>query len=160
MSDSLWPHGLSPLRLLWPQDFPGKNTGVGCHFLLQGIFLTQGPEISISSFFCYRKKELFCGQVLPKHFSSFSSLPLILFSLPRLMWWTRVVKNTIWHFRGGGWCPALDFLTVASVFWIQGASFFSTWGCPENRTRWWHIIISTVRCFQKFREACLCARSL
>ena len=23
-------------------DFPGKNTGVGCHFLLQGIFLTQG----------------------------------------------------------------------------------------------------------------------
>ena len=25
-------------------DFPGKNTGVGCHFLLQGIFLTQGPN--------------------------------------------------------------------------------------------------------------------
>ena len=25
---------------LW--DFPGKNTGMGCHFLLQGIFLTQG----------------------------------------------------------------------------------------------------------------------
>ena len=28
-------------RLLYPWDFPGKNTGVGCHFLLQGIFLTQ-----------------------------------------------------------------------------------------------------------------------
>ena len=27
---------------LRPWDFPGKNTGVGCHFLLQGIFLTQG----------------------------------------------------------------------------------------------------------------------
>ena len=25
-----------------PRDFPGKNTGVGCHFLLQGVFLTQG----------------------------------------------------------------------------------------------------------------------
>ena len=25
-----------------PWDFPGKNTGVGCHFLLQGIFPTQG----------------------------------------------------------------------------------------------------------------------
>ena len=25
-----------------PWDFPGKNTGVGCHFLLQGIFLAQG----------------------------------------------------------------------------------------------------------------------
>ena len=28
--------------LLCPWNFPGKNTGVGCHFLLQGIFLTQG----------------------------------------------------------------------------------------------------------------------
>ena len=30
------------IRLLCPQNLPGKNTGVGCHFLLQGIFLTQG----------------------------------------------------------------------------------------------------------------------
>ena len=37
-----WPHGLLPARLLCPWDFPGKNTGVGCHFLLQGIFPTQG----------------------------------------------------------------------------------------------------------------------
>ena len=35
-------HGLQPARLLCPWDFPGKSTGVGCHFLLQGIFLTQG----------------------------------------------------------------------------------------------------------------------
>ena len=32
MSDSLQPHGLYPTRLLCPWDFPGKNTGVGCHF--------------------------------------------------------------------------------------------------------------------------------
>ena len=31
-------------RLLCPWAFPGKNTGVGCHFLLQGIFLTQGSN--------------------------------------------------------------------------------------------------------------------
>ena len=41
MSDSLWPHGLQPTRLLCPWDSPGKNTGVGCHALLQGIFPTQ-----------------------------------------------------------------------------------------------------------------------
>ena len=35
------PLDCSPVRLLCPQDFPGKNTGMGCHFLLQGIFLTQ-----------------------------------------------------------------------------------------------------------------------
>ena len=40
MSSSLWSHGLYPV--LCPWDFSGKNTGVGCHFLLQGIFPTQG----------------------------------------------------------------------------------------------------------------------
>ena len=38
----LWSHGLQPVRLLCPWDFPGKNTGGGCHFFLQGIFPTQG----------------------------------------------------------------------------------------------------------------------
>ena len=44
MSDSLRPRGLQPARLLCPWDSPGKNTGVGCHFLLQGIFPTQGSN--------------------------------------------------------------------------------------------------------------------
>ena len=35
MFDSLQLHGLQPVRLLCPWDFPGRNTGVGCHFLLQ-----------------------------------------------------------------------------------------------------------------------------
>ena len=42
MSDSLQPHGLQSTRLYCPLDFPGKNTRVRCHFLLQGIFLTLG----------------------------------------------------------------------------------------------------------------------
>ena len=37
VSDSLWPHGLEPTRLLCSWDSPSKNTGVGCHSLLQGI---------------------------------------------------------------------------------------------------------------------------
>ena len=35
MSDSVRPHGLQPTRLPRPWDSPDKNTGVGCHFLLQ-----------------------------------------------------------------------------------------------------------------------------
>ena len=38
---SLQPHGLQPARLLCPWDSPGKNTGVGGHALLQGIFPTR-----------------------------------------------------------------------------------------------------------------------
>ena len=39
-------HGLQPTRLHCPWDFPGKNTGVGCHFLLQCgcIYLTYEPK--------------------------------------------------------------------------------------------------------------------
>ena len=44
VSNSLWLCGLEPARLLCPWDSPGKNTGVGCHFLLQGIFPTQGSN--------------------------------------------------------------------------------------------------------------------
>ena len=40
----LQPHGLQSARLLCPWDFPGKNTGVGCYFILQGIFLSQGSN--------------------------------------------------------------------------------------------------------------------
>ena len=43
----LWSHGLQPAGFLCPWDFPGKNTGVGCHFLLQGIFLTQGLNLHL-----------------------------------------------------------------------------------------------------------------
>ena len=38
----LWPHGLWPSRLLHLRNFTGKNIRVGFHFLLQGIFPTQG----------------------------------------------------------------------------------------------------------------------
>ena len=34
-----------PNRLLHPWDFPGNNTGVACHFLPQGVFLTQGVNM-------------------------------------------------------------------------------------------------------------------
>ena len=47
VSDPLWSHRLLPTRLLCPWDFPSKNTGVGFHFLLQGIFLTQGSDMCL-----------------------------------------------------------------------------------------------------------------
>ena len=44
VSDSVGPHGLQLTRLLHPWDSPGKNTGVGCHFLLQLAFLYTNNE--------------------------------------------------------------------------------------------------------------------
>jgi len=39
----------TPIRLPCPWDSPGKNTGVGCHDLLNGIFLTQESNWHLSS---------------------------------------------------------------------------------------------------------------
>ena len=47
MSNSFQPHGLLPTRLLCPWNFPGKDIGVGCHFLYQGIFLSQGSTLGL-----------------------------------------------------------------------------------------------------------------
>ena len=72
MPDSLRPHGLQPTRLLCPWDFPGKDTGVGCHFLLQGIFPTQESNPG----------HLHCRQILYR--VSYKGSPYI--SLSPLFW--------------------------------------------------------------------------
>ena len=54
---TLWPHRLQPTRFLCPWNSPDRNTGVGHHFLLQGILPTQGSNPAL----CFPKASLiFC----------------------------------------------------------------------------------------------------
>ena len=48
MSDSVRPHRRQPTRLPCPWDSPGKNTGVGCHFLLQCMKVKSEREVTQS----------------------------------------------------------------------------------------------------------------
>ena len=48
MSNSVQPHRQQPTRLLRPWDSPGKNTGVGCHFLLQCMKVKSENEVAQS----------------------------------------------------------------------------------------------------------------
>ena len=48
MSDSVRPHRQQPTRLRCPWDSPGKNTGVGCHFLLQCMKVKSESEVARS----------------------------------------------------------------------------------------------------------------
>ena len=48
---TLRPYGLQPTRLLRPQDSPGKNTGVGCHSLLQEGLLEASKHFADSLIF-------------------------------------------------------------------------------------------------------------
>ena len=51
-SDSFQTHGLQPSRLLSPWNSPGKNTGIGCHLLLQETFPTQESDPRLSLLHC------------------------------------------------------------------------------------------------------------
>ena len=73
-----------PVRLLYPWDFPGKDTGMGCHFLLQGIFPTQGLN---SCLLCWQTDslplshwEVFVNIKLLK--SYYGNTVVFLFSIP------------------------------------------------------------------------------
>ena len=91
---------LQPTRLLSPWNFPGKSPGVGCHFLLQGIFLTQGLNpgllhsrqtlyhLSLGSY-CYY------DAILHKQLSTFekSSLLLLLLLNFRVPFLLPLVRN-------------------------------------------------------------------
>ena len=76
VSDSLWPYGLQPTRLLCPWDSPGKNTGVGSHFLLQGIFWTYGSNLGLLQ--CRQNLPCLSHQGRPKKLEAafFGSWPL------------------------------------------------------------------------------------
>ena len=84
VSDSLRPHGLEPTTLLHPWDFPGKSTGVGCHFLLQGIFLTQGLNPGLlhcrQMLYCLSHQALeFTVIHIPCHTRNFNHMASIMF---------------------------------------------------------------------------------
>ena len=53
-SDSMWSLGLEPARFLCPWNFPGKNTAVVCHFLLQGSLPTQELNPCLVRLLCCR----------------------------------------------------------------------------------------------------------
>ena len=87
----LWPHGLWPARLLCPCDFPGKNTGVGCHFLLHRIFPTQGSHPSL----------LHCRQIL-YHWPTREVLRFQLDESTSMRWKHSPRKNTFpWNLIAG-----------------------------------------------------------
>ena len=83
VSDSLWPHGLQPTRLLCPWNFPGKSFEVGCHSLPQKISPAQGLNPGI----------LHCRQIL-YHCATWNSVNSI--ELPFWLEQENPTMDTVW----------------------------------------------------------------
>ena len=113
MSDSLRPHGLSPTRLLCPWHFPGKSTGVSCHFLLQGIFPTQGSNPCL----------LHCRRIL--HRWATRKAHLLVSHVPNIwgpLLWKRVAIHSSWV-TVSSHCLHIVFPLVHVCFSVQIFSF-------------------------------------
>ena len=146
---TLWgPHRLQPARLLYPWDFPGKNTGVGCRFLLQGIFLPRdGACIScIAGEYCWAIRVCTCVGGL--HATSLQLCPILCDPVdcsPRLLCpWDSPGKNI------GLGCHAL----LQGIFPTQGLNlsyiscigrhvlYHATRNAPITS---WHIKLTTTK---------------
>ena len=96
----------SPSRLLCPWDFLGKNTEVGCHFLLQRIFLTQGSNSDL----------LHCRQIL--YHLSYQESKLTVVHNTTTMYYCSCLENSMdigtWHGFARCW-PRLSTSASAHV---------------------------------------------
>ena len=97
VSDSVWPHGLSPARLLCPWGFSRQETGVGCHFLLQGIFPNQGSNLGL----------LHCRQTL---------YPLSHQGIPSKIFWLEVLMRRFTY-----WLKSIDFWNISHMFSLHAS---------------------------------------
>ena len=110
VSDSVRSHRQQPTRLSCPWDSPGKNTGVGCHFLLQRIFPTQGSNPGLTH----------CRQMLYRLSHQGSKTQETVFITTSL---TIVENNKITLWLLGGWlCSLLSLIVCSSTlgfyFWL------------------------------------------
>ena len=99
LSDYLRPHGTVPSSLLWTWNFPGKNTGVSCHFLLQalpnpGIELVSLVSIALAG-------RLLTTRAIWEATMSFLN-PGVLF-LPPLWWREGLSSANAWVWGGDTW---------------------------------------------------------
>ena len=140
MPDSLRPHGLQPTRLFCPWDFPGKDTGAGCHFLLQGIFLTQGSNLDLQhcrqivyqlsyrgSFYRPDKRE-------QKHKSTTGCLSML--------WDIKASKSMHSPCCHGAYSLA-ELHQVSKVYPIWGYFSLTPWCCTETSLNKYHANLTS-----------------
>ena len=112
--DSVWPQRRQPTRLPCPWDSPGKNTGVGCYFLLHESWTIKKAE-------CWRTDafELWCWR-----------------RLLRVPWTARrsnqsILKDQSWVFIGMTYIEA-----ETPIFWPPDAKSWLIWKDPDAGKDW------------------------
>ena len=141
---TLWLHGLQPTSLLCSQDFPGKNTGVGCHFLFQGSFLTQGFNLCLLHLLLGRG--ILSHPPLGKCKNSSCRLEVRCFSywmIAEISGFPNIGASWIWCVCARGrhnWVC----VCVHSCLTLPGCQCHHNWYCGDDRQPPWNQVQSTL----------------
>ena len=100
-----------PTRLLCPWNTPGKNAGVGCHALLQGIFPTNGSNPGL----------LHCWQIL--YHLSHLGIPVLKYLEVTKWYWCLNILNTVWDLsylirKKFSYTCMIDKILIHQYHWI------------------------------------------
>ena len=149
MSDSCDPRDCTLARLLCPWGSPGNNTGVGCDFFLQGVFLTQGLNLGLLHCrqFLYRLSYQESSQYwllyvgLSTHINMFSELVLNAHRLPVLGTGCAGFKTVV---------SALQILGFRVLFLVTLWWDYNWNGCEMKRSLIYYFFLSTSHLFYFF----------
>ena len=118
MSDSVRPHRRQPIRLPRPWDSPGKNIGVGCHFLLQCMKVKSESEAAQSYPTLSDPKD--CGLPGSSTHGIFQA---------RVLEWGAIAfsdcYHSTWHIESQDTLLFLSKCIGLIVAWLSGSSYYA-----------------------------------
>ena len=113
MSDSVWSHRWQPMRLPCPWDSPGKNTGVGCHFLLQCMKVKSESEVAQS-----------CPTLCDPRDGSPPGSPVLGILQARTLEWVAISFSNAWKWKGK--------VKSFSRFWLLATPWTAAYQAPPS----------------------------
>ena len=105
------------LKRFGPWDFPGKNSGVDCHFLLQGIFPTQGSNLGLP----HCRQTLYC---------------LSYQESPKKAQYCLNTESSAWHLEVPKYDPNLSLQFYLSLFLYRFLVVWTNWDTCSLTTPW------------------------
>ena len=120
------PHRRQPTRLPRPWDSPGKNTAMGCHFLLQCMKVKSESEVAQS---CLTLRD-------PMDYSLPGSSVLGIFQARALEWGAMCSRAQIWSFDGLGKSQPLEIRMEVGGTFRSGIRFQRPWIIPMTYQLW------------------------
>ena len=145
MSDSVRPHRQQPTRLPRPWDSPGKNTGLGCHFLLQCMKVKRESEVAQSCLtLCDPMGCSLPGSSVHGIFQArvleWGAIAFSLLFYCQSPTYILLLKSNFFPLWGPVWFSLWFWYILCTCTPAMGVTMFTHWAAPTSEKNYWHIV--------------------